>query len=67
MLDGRLKETQFPWPSESEPEKALQPTGSRFYETDEVNYINGGFQRSYIFYDSVQFKKQNLHVHCRIP
>lgn len=41
VLDGRLKETQYPWPSESEPEKPLEPTSSRFYETDEVNYING--------------------------
>jgi len=43
VLDGRLKETQYPWPSESEsePEKPLEPTASRFYETNEVNYING--------------------------
>lgn len=40
VLDGRLKETQFPWPSESEPEKPIEPKGSRFYETNEVNYIN---------------------------
>ncbi|XP_078356768.1 cysteine dioxygenase type 1-like [Oculina patagonica] len=40
VLDGRLKETQFPWPSESEPEKPLEPTATRFYETNEVNYIN---------------------------
>lgn len=43
VLDGRLKETQFPWPSESEPEKPIEPKGSRFYETNEVNYINGLF------------------------
>lgn len=40
VLDGRLKETQFAWPSESEPEKSLEPTGSRLYKTNEVNYIN---------------------------
>ena len=41
VLDGRLKETQFAWPSKSEPEKPLEPTGSRLYKTNEVNYING--------------------------
>ena len=41
VLDGRLKETQFAWPSESDPEKPLEPIATRFQETNEVAYING--------------------------
>lgn len=52
VLDGRLKETQYPWPSESEHEKPLEPTASRFYETNEVNYING-MSKPMIFHWSI--------------
>ena len=41
VLDGRLKETQFAWPSESDPEKPLEPIATRFQETNEVAYMNG--------------------------
>lgn len=68
VLDGRLKETQFPWPSESEPEKPLEPTGSRFYETNEVNYINGLFTYHAFYRWKVRWENvlQNVTLDCKL-
>lgn len=43
ILDGKLKETQFDWPSEEDKEKkrALREKESKEHATNDVTYING--------------------------
>lgn len=41
VLDGKLKETLYNWPSESEPEKPLEVKSTSYVGRDEVAYING--------------------------
>ncbi|KAI0214783.1 Cysteine dioxygenase type 1 [Lamellibrachia satsuma] len=40
MLDGKLKETRFVWPSESEPETSMQQLSTGVCSKDDVTYIN---------------------------
>ena len=41
VLDGKLLETKFAWPSKEDRKKPMKVLGTSTYEKDQVAYING--------------------------
>ncbi|EDO40387.1 predicted protein, partial [Nematostella vectensis] len=64
VLDGKLKETLFEWPSESEPEKPLDVKGVSYVDRDEVAYINDSIGLHRMENTSHSDTACSLHLYC---
>ncbi|XP_001632450.3 cysteine dioxygenase type 1 [Nematostella vectensis] len=64
VLDGKLKETLFEWPSESEPEKPLAVKGVSYVDRDEVAYINDSIGLHRMENTSHSDTACSLHLYC---